>query len=107
MSVLGADLTLLGDKITIISQSKLQVDAKMRGDIHAKEVVINAEGSVSGEVWAERIDVRGEVRGTIIAVTVALHESPGSPATSCIKNCRFPKALSSWAACILSGIRVN
>jgi cytoskeletal protein CcmA (bactofilin family) len=75
MSVLGADLTLLGDKITIISQSKLQVDAKIRGDIHAREVVINAEGSVSGEVWAERIDVRGEVRGTIIAVTVALHES--------------------------------
>jgi cytoskeletal protein CcmA (bactofilin family) len=75
MSVLGADLTLLGDKITIISQSKLQVDAKIRGDIHAKEVVINAEGSVSGEVWAERIDVRGEVRGTIIAVTLALHES--------------------------------
>ena len=75
MSVLGADLTILGDKITIISQSKLQVDAKIRGDIHAKEVVINAEGSVSGEVWAERIDVRGEVRGSMIAVTLALHES--------------------------------
>ena len=75
MSVLGADLTLLGDKITIISQSKLQVDAKIRGDIHAKEVVINAEGSVSGEVWAERIDVRGEVRGTMIAVTLALHDT--------------------------------
>ena len=75
MSVLGADLTILGDKITIISQSKLQVDAKIRGDIHAKEVVIGAEGCVSGEVWAERIDVRGEVRGTVIAVTLALHDT--------------------------------
>ena len=75
MSVLGADLTLLGDKITIISQSKLQVDAKISGDIHAKEAVINAEGSVSGQVWAERVDVRGEVRGTIIAVTLTLHDT--------------------------------
>ena len=75
MSVLGADLTLLGDKITIISQGKLQVDAKITGDIHAKEVVISSEGSVSGEVWAERIDVRGEVRGSIIAVTLALHDT--------------------------------
>ena len=75
MSVLGADLTLLGDKITIISQGKLQVDAKITGDIHAKEVVISSGGSVSGEVWAERIDVRGEVRGSIIAVTLALHDT--------------------------------
>ena len=74
-SVLGADLTLLGDKITIISQSKLQVAAKISGDIHAKEVVINSEGCVSGDVWAERIDVRGEVRGTIIAVTLTLHDT--------------------------------
>jgi cytoskeletal protein CcmA (bactofilin family) len=75
MSVLGADLTLLGDKITIISQGKMQVDAKFTGDIHAKEVVISSGGSVSGEVWAERIDVRGEVRGSMIAVTLALHDT--------------------------------
>jgi cytoskeletal protein CcmA (bactofilin family) len=75
MSVLGADLTILGDKITIISQSKLQVDGQITGDIHGKEVVINTESSVSGEVWAERVDVRGEVHGSIIAVTVVLHES--------------------------------
>jgi cytoskeletal protein CcmA (bactofilin family) len=75
MSVFGADLTLLGDNITIISQSKLQVDAQIRGDIHAKEVVINPEGSVSGEVWAEKIDVGGEVRGSMIAVTLALRET--------------------------------
>jgi cytoskeletal protein CcmA (bactofilin family) len=75
LSVLGVDLTLLGDKITIISQGKLQVDAKITGDIHAKEVVISSEGSVSGEVWAERIDVRGEVRGSMIAVTLALHDT--------------------------------
>ena len=30
---------------------------------------------MSGEVWAERIDVRGEVRGSIIAVTLALHDA--------------------------------
>jgi cytoskeletal protein CcmA (bactofilin family) len=38
-------------------------------------VVISKEGSVTGEVWAERIDVLGEVRGSLIAVTLRLHDS--------------------------------
>ena len=50
MSVLGADMILLGDRIRIVSQGKLQVDAQIRGDIHAREVVINSGGSVSGQV---------------------------------------------------------
>lgn len=75
VSVLGSDLTIVGDRITIVSQSKLLVEGRIRGDVHAREVVINKEGSVTGEVWAERIDVLGEVRGSLIAVTLTLHDS--------------------------------
>ncbi len=74
-SVIGNDLTILGEKITIISQNKLQVDGHVHGDVHGKQVMISKDGSVSGKVCAETIEVCGGVRGSIRALTVALHES--------------------------------
>jgi cytoskeletal protein CcmA (bactofilin family) len=71
-SVIGTDLTILGDRITIISANKLQVDGDVRGNVHGKQVVITEEGSVVGMVCAEAIEVRGGVRGSIRAVTVKL-----------------------------------
>jgi len=74
-SVIGNDLTLLGEKITIISQNKLQVDGHVRGNVHGKQVLITEGGSVVGMVCAEQIEVRGGVRGSIRAVNVKLHAS--------------------------------
>ena len=75
VSVIGTDLTILGDKITIISQNKLQVDGQVRGDVHGKEVLVSKGGSVTGKVWAEKIDIRGTVDGSIVAVSITLHDS--------------------------------
>ena len=75
ISVIGTDLTILGDRITIISQSTLQIDGHIRGNVHGRVVLINRGGSVTGEIWAERIDVSGAVRGPIVAVNIALHDS--------------------------------
>jgi cytoskeletal protein CcmA (bactofilin family) len=75
VSVIGTDLTILGDKIRIISQNKLQVDGQVRGDVHGKEILVSKGGSVTGKVWAEKIDVRGTVDGSIVAVAITLHES--------------------------------
>ena len=74
-SVIGTDLTILGDRITIISKNKLQVDGDVRGNVHGKQVVITEEGSVVGMVCAETIEVRGGVRGSIRAVSVKLQAS--------------------------------
>ena len=74
-SVIGTDLTLLGDRITVISKNKLQVDGDIRGNVHGKHVVITEEGSVVGMVSAETIEVRGGVRGSIRAVSVKLQAS--------------------------------
>jgi len=74
-SVIGNDLTILGEKITIISQDKLQVSGQIHGDVHGKQVMISTGGSVIGKVCAEKIEVCGEVRGSIRALTVALHGS--------------------------------
>jgi cytoskeletal protein CcmA (bactofilin family) len=72
-SVIGTDLTILGDKITIISQNRLQIDGDIRGDVNGRQVVIGEDGSVVGTVSAEAIEVRGGVRGAIRAGTVTLH----------------------------------
>ena len=72
-SVIGTDLTILGDKITIISQNRLQIDGDIRGDVNGRQVVIGEDGSVIGTVSAEAIEVRGGVRGAIRAANVTLH----------------------------------
>jgi cytoskeletal protein CcmA (bactofilin family) len=72
-SVIGTDLTILGEKITIISQNMLQIDGDVRGDVNGKQVIIGEEGSVIGTVSAESIEVRGGIRGAIRANAVILH----------------------------------
>ncbi len=72
-SVIGTDLTIIGEKITIISQNKLQIDGDVRGDVNGKQVIIGEDGSVIGTVCAETIEVRGGIRGAIKAQAVTLH----------------------------------
>lgn len=72
-SVIGTDLTILGEQITIISQNRLQIDGDVRADVTGKQVTIGREGSVIGTVRAEAVEVHGGVRGAIRAHTVALH----------------------------------
>ncbi len=72
-SVIGTDLTILGQNIAIISKNQLQIDGDVRGDVHGSQVTISAEGSVIGTVAAERIEVHGGVKGAIRAATVIVH----------------------------------
>jgi len=74
-SVIGTDLTILGQDITIISKNRLQIDGDIYADVAGKEVIISAEGSVIGTVSAEKVDVYGGVKGAIRAMTVILHPS--------------------------------
>jgi cytoskeletal protein CcmA (bactofilin family) len=71
-STIGTDLTILGEKITIISQNRLQIDGDVRGDVNGRQVIIGEEGSVVGTISAEAIEVRGGVRGAIKAHSVTL-----------------------------------
>jgi cytoskeletal protein CcmA (bactofilin family) len=72
-SVIGTDLTIIGEKITIISKHHLQIDGDVRGDVNGVSVVVGEEGSVIGTLAAETVEVRGGVRGAIQAKTVVLH----------------------------------
>lgn len=72
-SIIGTDLTIIGEKITIISKHQLQIDGDVRGDVNGVLVTIGEEGSVIGTVAADSVEVRGGVRGAIRAKTVTLH----------------------------------
>ena len=71
-STIGTDLTILGEKITIISQYLLQIDGDVRADINGKKVLIGQEGSVTGTVTAEIVEIHGGLKGAVRAQTVTL-----------------------------------
>lgn len=71
-STIGTDLTILGEKITIISQHHLQIDGDVRADIAGKKVLIGQEGSVVGTITAETIEIHGGLRGAVKAQSVTL-----------------------------------
>lgn len=71
-SIIGNDLTIMGQGLRIITKGTLQVDGKIEGDVIGTEVIIGEHGHVTGVVWGESVTVRGQVHGTIKAMTVAL-----------------------------------
>src|SRR4029079_19619509 len=75
VAVFASDLTILGKGITIVSQNTVRIEGRIHADVHAREVVIEKDACVTGEVWAERVDVMGEVNGSVIAVALKLHDS--------------------------------
>ena len=74
-SVIGTDLAILGERITIISQKSLQIDGDIRGDVAGKAVSIGPEGSVTGTISAESVEIDGGVRGAVRARKVTLNPS--------------------------------
>ena len=75
VSIIGDDLTIMGDKVVLVSQNKIQIDGDVLADIRAREIEIGREGSVVGSATAEIIKVSGGVQGTICGGKVALEET--------------------------------
>lgn len=71
-SIIGNDLTIVGQGLKIITKGTLQVDGKIEGDVIGTEVIIGERGHVTGIVSAESVTVRGQVQGTIKAMMVSL-----------------------------------
>lgn len=74
-STIGTDLTILGEKITIISQYMLQIDGDVRADINGKKVTIGPEGSVIGTITADSVEIHGGLRGAVNAESVLLQST--------------------------------
>lgn len=71
-SIIGNDLTIVGQGLRIISKGILQVDGDITGDVVGSEVIIGEKGRVTGVVSGESVVVRGEVAGTIRGMKVVL-----------------------------------
>jgi len=72
-STIGNDLTIFGQGVRIVAKGRLQIDGDILGDITGSDLTIGADGSVTGTVSAERVNVFGRVKGEIRAVTLILH----------------------------------
>jgi len=74
-SVIGPDLSIIGQKITLVCKSTLIVTGEIVGDINGSEVTVGDTGKVTGTITARNITVDGEVKGALKAETVTLHAS--------------------------------
>jgi cytoskeletal protein CcmA (bactofilin family) len=72
-SVIGSDLAIVGQKITLVCQSALVISGEVSGDIHGDDVTVGESGKVTGTVSARNLSVHGEVNGQLRGETVALY----------------------------------
>lgn len=74
-SVIGSDLSIEGEAITIRCQGTLRVLGAIDADVHCKHVEIGRDAVVRGTISAEAVDVLGHVNGAIVGSNVVLHGS--------------------------------
>jgi cytoskeletal protein CcmA (bactofilin family) len=75
VSVIGADLAIVGQKITLVCKTALVIAGEVSGDVHGDDVTVSETGKVNGTVNARNLAVLGEVNGQLKAETVALHST--------------------------------
>jgi len=71
-SIIGDDLAIVGQKITIVSQSRVHINGNIQGDINGKEVIVGRNGRVSGVISADSVSIEGRVEGAIRGKLVTL-----------------------------------
>ena len=71
-SLLAQNLIIEG---SIQSDSEVQIDGLVRGDVRVERLTIGETGRIEGQVAAETAEVRGRVIGAIIAKQVRLYSS--------------------------------
>jgi cytoskeletal protein CcmA (bactofilin family) len=75
LSIIGNDLTIVGQGLRIITRGTLQVEGKVEGDVVGNEVIIGEKGHVTGVVSGQSVIVHGAVAGTVKGVNVVLSSS--------------------------------
>ena len=68
-SAVTADMIVLGN---VVARGRLDVLGEVRGDVHARMVVVGEEGRVTGAVVGEDVVVLGTVHGGVYGVHVTL-----------------------------------
>jgi cytoskeletal protein CcmA (bactofilin family) len=74
-SVIGPDLSIIGQRITLVCKSSLTVTGEVLGDINGSDVTVGETGRVTGIITARTISVHGTVQGALRAESVTLHST--------------------------------
>jgi len=69
-SVIGAEMTLEGN---ISGGGEIQIDGVVKGDVRVEHVTVGDGGEVDGGIYAEAVEIRGKVSGSITAKQVRLY----------------------------------
>lgn len=70
--MIGADLAIIGQNITVIATSRVNVDGTIEGDVNGQEVIVGPNGKIMGTVTANHVQIEGEVNGAIRGSSVQL-----------------------------------
>lgn len=70
VSTIGADMVLEGN---ISGGGEIQIDGVIKGDVRIEHVTVGDGGQVEGGIYAEAVEVRGRVSGSITAKQVRLY----------------------------------
>ncbi|MFA5899818.1 MAG: polymer-forming cytoskeletal protein [Hyphomicrobium sp.] len=74
-SVIGKDMSIEGQSITVRCKGTLRVNGVITADLHCNELVVGEEAIVSGSIAADSVRVFGAVHGAILGANVTLHPS--------------------------------
>lgn len=75
-SVIGEDLTIEGQAITIRCKGELEINGNIQAELHSQRLMVGKSGRVEGTISADNVEVWGQVSGTIRGARVSLH--PGA-----------------------------
>lgn len=74
-SIIGNDLSIEGQSITIRCKGSLRVNGNIQADLHSRQLVVGEEAVINGSIAADQVDVLGRVNGAIYGAQVTLHSS--------------------------------
>jgi cytoskeletal protein CcmA (bactofilin family) len=72
-SLIGSDLSIEGQSITIRCKGMLRVNGNIQADLHSRQLDVGREAIVTGSITAEAVEVHGRVNGAILSHKVVLH----------------------------------
>jgi cytoskeletal protein CcmA (bactofilin family) len=71
-SVIAED-TLMEGNVSGVGDLDLQINGVVRGDVRVRHVIVGAGADVGGGIYAETVEVRGKVAGSISARQIRLY----------------------------------
>jgi hypothetical protein len=72
-SMIGNDLSIEGDSITMRCKGTLRVNGSIEANLHCQNLLVGDHAVIVGSITAARIAVSGRVNGAIYGDSVVLH----------------------------------